>query len=233
MTFGLCTAVAAGISKILHVVVVANRRFKSKENEVLTEVMQMQDKGEFPFSCNCARLVLTFLLLHKLYSVNRGEASSDADASQRQRQSHMRKLKVSMTVDKSFSFIATRGCWQVEVPALLFFAFLFFLYVSHLICKTTCSHWSRHMIPVKADTCKLSSSVPDQLLSRLHCLDLASFRAVICCIIEQLAENVLPVCMCLAGLFGFIKLSAISQFHNHAQNVQAVVLAGYTSCKLD
>ena len=25
----------------------------------------------------------------------------------------------------------------------------------------------------------------------------------------------------------------ISQFHNHAQNVQAVVLAGHTSCKLD
>ena len=27
--------------------------------------------------------------------------------------------------------------------------------------------------------------------------------------------------------------SLISQFHNHAQNVQAVVLAGHTSCKID
>ena len=35
------------------------------------------------------------------------------------------------------------------------------------------------------------------------------------------------------GYWSVIRKRSISQFHNHAQNVQAAVLAGHTSCKLD
>ena len=37
---------------------------------------------------------------------------------------------------------------------------------------------------------------------------------------------------CNSVLYG-LPACTIDQFHNHVQNVQAVVLAGYTSCKLN
>ena len=78
----------------------------------------------------------------------------------------------------------------------------FFSYFRRQGNSGTCPVYSS-MIPVKAH--KISSSVSGQLLRFLASF-FGSFFKNFCCSIKQLIEKVLSELMCLAGLFGFIKV---------------------------